>query len=321
MPAFDPDRPNGTYATAFDPHLRLPYTWQWNATIDQPLGFNQTASVSYVGAAGRRLYRTNVTLSPNADFGEIREVRNDARSDYHALQVQWQHRFARGLQGLASYTYAHATDTASVDLPFGFTVPQKSIEENRAPSDFDIRHAFSGAATYVPPVPSSRLGRALVGGTSVDLVAKAYSAPPVDLFNTTPRFYEVRPDVIPGVPLYIHDEALPGGRRINPAAFSRMAENRQGNLGRNTLRGFPVSQIDLAVRRDIGLARGTTLRLSVEVFNVFNRANFASPVANLDDTLNFGRATQMLNRGLGGINPVYQIGGPRTAQIGARLQF
>jgi hypothetical protein len=59
----------------------------------------------------------------------------------------------------------------------------------------------------------------------------------------------------------------------------------------------------------------------LEVFNVFNRANFASPVANLDKTLNFGRATQMLNRGIGGFNPVYQFGGPRTAQLGARLQF
>ena len=41
--------------TAIDPNLRLPYTWQWNAAVEQSLGRHQTLTVTYVGAAGRRL--------------------------------------------------------------------------------------------------------------------------------------------------------------------------------------------------------------------------------------------------------------------------
>jgi hypothetical protein len=161
-------------------------------------------------------------LSPNADFGELREVRNDAESNYHALQLQFQRRLARGLQALGSYTYSHSIDTASVDLPFGFTVPQSSVEQNRGPSDFDIRHAFTSAITYNIPVPGAgAIGNAFFRNFAVDVIYKAYSAPPVDVFNNTPTFYEVRPDLIAGVPLYIHDSALPGGRRINPAALAR----------------------------------------------------------------------------------------------------
>ena len=322
IPEFDPNRPNRTFATHFDPNLKLPYTLQWNLTIEQSLGAAQTVTASYVGSTGRRLYRTNVILSPNADFGELREVRNDAESNYHALQLQFQRRLARGLQALGSYSYSHSIDTASVDLPFGFTVPQSSVEQNRGPSDFDIRHAFTSAITYNIPVPGAGpIGNAFFRNFAVDVIYKAYSAPPVDVFNNTPTFYEVRPDLIAGVPLYIHDSALPGGRRINPAALAKVTSNRQGTLGRNSLRGFGASQLDLAVRRQFDLTERARLQFKAEFFNLPNHPNFASPVANLDDTTNFGRATRMLNRGLTGFNSVYQIGGPRSIQLSMKLNF
>ena len=47
---------------AFDPNLKLPYTLQWNGAIEQGLGRQQTISVTYVGAAGRRLLQTDVIL-------------------------------------------------------------------------------------------------------------------------------------------------------------------------------------------------------------------------------------------------------------------
>jgi len=34
----------------------------------------------------------------------------------------------------------------------------------------------------------------------------------------------------------------------------------------------------------------------------------------------FGLSTQMLNQGLGGLNALYQIGGPRSLPIGAKLR-
>jgi hypothetical protein len=103
-------------------------------------------------------------------------------------------------------------------------------------------------------------------------------------------------------------------------------------LGRNVLRGFPVFQTDLALRRQFSLTERVNLQFKAEFFNAFNHPNFADPGANFDgandiDNALFGQSTQMLGRGLGsggatgGFNPLYQIGGPRSIQFALRLQF
>jgi hypothetical protein len=56
------------------------------------------------------------------------------------------------------------------------------------------------------------------------------------------------------------------------------------------------------------------------MFNAFNHPNFANPIGDLNNAL-FGRSTQMLGRALGGLNALYQIGGPRSVQLGAKLHF
>src|SRR5262249_9900077 len=88
-----------------DPHLKLPRTYQWNVTLEQSIGPNQTVSASYVGAAGRRLLRRETIVTPTSLF--IITTRNTATSDYHALQLQFQRRLSRGLQALAAYTWSH----------------------------------------------------------------------------------------------------------------------------------------------------------------------------------------------------------------------
>jgi len=59
--------------------------------------------------------------------------------------------------------------------------------------------------------------------------------------------------------------------------------------------------------------------LSFEAFNILNHANFGSQMPTVGNSL-FGLSTQMLNQGLGGLNALYQIGGPRSLPIGAKLR-
>jgi hypothetical protein len=62
------------------------------------------------------------------------------------------------------------------------------------------------------------------------------------------------------------------------------------------------------------------------VFNVLNHPNFGEPDGTITSST-FGQATNMLNRALGaggtagGLNPLYQIGGPRSVQMSTRLLF
>jgi len=62
------------------------------------------------------------------------------------------------------------------------------------------------------------------------------------------------------------------------------------------------------------------LQFRAEAFNLFNHPNFGTIQTSLT-AANFGQATNMLNRQLGGISQLYQLGGPRSFQFALKLQF
>jgi hypothetical protein len=69
-----------------------------------------------------------------------------------------------------------------------------------------------------------------------------------------------------------------------------------------------------------------SLQSSADMFNIFNHPNFGAPI-NYMTSPQFGQSTQTLNSWLGGggqsggLNPLYQIGGPRSVQLALKLQF
>lgn len=125
-----------------------------------------------------------------------------------------------------------------------------------------------------------------------------------------------------------NDSTAAGGRRINPAAFTArpLTAFEHGTLERNALRGFPVGQVDLALRRQFSLTERVKLQLRGEAFNIFNHPNFGNPDSNTASAT-FGRSIQMLGRSLSdsgggeGFNPLYQVGGPRSLQFALKLLF
>jgi hypothetical protein len=323
---------------AFDPHLKLPYTLQWNVAVEQALGREQALSASYIGSVGRRLLQTASVGSPNPSFFTADLVSNTATSDYDALQVQFQRRLSHGLQALASYTWSHSIDTGSAGSYLNTSniqVPQLNPNENRGPSDFDIRNAFSAGVTYDIPFPKSNtLTKAILRGWSLESVVQARSAPPVDVSNGLllgllfHNFATVRPDVVARIPLYLYGAECatanggapcPGGKAINfvpgavaggcpdgsqsvgpfcsPPVDANGIPLRQGKLGRNALRGFGATQWDFAVHRDFPIHEALRLQFRAEMFNVLNHPNFGPPIADLSQA-NFGLSTVMLGRSL-----------------------
>jgi len=77
----------GTMVVA-EPHLELPRTYEWNATLEQSLGSSQLLSMTYVGAAGRDLLRLTPLLNPNPDFAFLDLISNTTSSTYQALQIK-----------------------------------------------------------------------------------------------------------------------------------------------------------------------------------------------------------------------------------------
>jgi hypothetical protein len=346
-PIVPPTATNGVPLWGFDPHLKLPYTLQWNVSFEQGLGEPQAFSLSYVGAAGRRLLSrelsNNVVGNPNAAV--VYMILNGANSDYDALQAQFQRRLSHGLQALASYTWAHSIDdgsAASYHNTSNLFAPKSAAGSNRGPSDFDIRHSFSAAVTY--DVPASHVNIVLdqiTRGWSIENVVQARSAPPVDVLDGVYQFSyldgfnaPVRPDLVPGAALYVYGSNYPGSKAINPSAFVHPPTDptthqpiRNGNVPRNFFRGFGAAQWDLAVHRSFPIHESLGLQFRAELFNLLNHPNFGPP-SNLFGASGFGLSNQILSQSLndnnlggGAFSPLYQIGGPRSIQLALKLQF
>jgi hypothetical protein len=329
---------------AYNPNLKQPYTLEWNVALQQGLGRNQSVSASYVGAAGRRLLQTTSVLSPPPNIGFGFLVDNTATSDYDALQLQFQRRLSHALQALASYSWAHSLDDGSAGSASFFSnenIPG-SGNVNRGASDFDIRNSLSVALTYEVPAPKiNALVNAILRGWSVQSIVLARSAPPVDISDQNLSnlfgsfFIDLRPDLVPGQPLYLFGPQYPGRKAFNPAAFTdppfdpnTFVPLRQGNVPRNFLRGFGATQWDFAVHRDFPIHESVKLQFRAEMFNVLNHPNFGPPNGNFG-TNSFGVSSQMLGQSLSGfgsagsgsLSPLYQIGGPRSVQLALKLQF
>jgi len=331
-PALTTNLPTSTLLVA-DPHLKLPRTYQWNVALEQSIGRSQSLSVTYIGAIGRNLLRSTKLFNVNPNFPFITLTTNSATSDYHALQVKFQRRLSRGLQGLASYTFSHSIDIASTDAANNRSTPGTIASPNidRGNSDFDIRHSFTAGVTYDLPSPgANKTARAIFAGWSLDTFILARSAPPVDVIGATSNIGGVtlasRPNLNPGVPLELFGTQYPGGKIFNRAAFTAAPAGQQGNFGRNVLRGFGAWQADIGLQRQFHPAEKFELRFRAEFFNIFNHPNFGSPINLLTSPL-FGRSTQTVANSLGsggangGLNPLYQIGGPRSIQFALKLQF
>jgi len=339
-PAFSALTPNQSFS-ALDPELRLPYTLQWNVSLEQSLGKNQTVTASYVASAARHLLTVqnlnNQPLNPltgdllprpNANFGNISYITNGPTSDYQSLQVQFQRRMTRGLQALINYTWSHAIDEASDEVSDGTTL-------DRGNADFDVRHIFSVAATYdIPKLRGWPVLAPVFRNWSLDSTLYIQSGTPINLnAGNVPtadgRLVSVRPDLVTGVPIWISDPAAPGGRRINISAFSIPPTFpgtdffvRQGTLGRNVVRLPGLYQVNLALRRQFDLSERWKLQLKAEAFNLFNHPLFGGYDANFEPgSSTFGVAQTTLNRSLSGLSSLYQMGGPRSMQFSLRLGF
>ena len=314
-----------------DPHLKLPRTYQWNVALEQSIGNNQSISATYVGASGRQLLRVTNLFSVNPNFDFIALTDNSATSDYNALQVKFERRLSRGLQALGSYSWSHSIDIASTDaIATNINTPDQVADPNvdRGNSNFDIRHAVTAGVTY--ELPEVKAFKPIFNGWSIDSFLYARSALPVNIvggsFFAAGTQLAPRPNVLPGVPLEIHDSQFAGGKIFNRAAFATAPAGTQGNFGRNVLRGFGAWQVDFALQRQFHLNDRLALRFRTEFFNLFNHPNFGSPTNVLTSPI-FGRSTQTLANSLGsggangGFNPLYQLGGPRSIQFALKLQF
>ena len=334
-----PSATNPANVTIAGTNYTLPRTYQYNLTLEESLGNSQVLSVAYIGEWGRELLRNEIYTDPNPDYSSVSVVSNNGFSSYNALQVQFTRRLSHGLQSLVSYTYAHSIDNASSDSSVVIPAQFAKSSIDKGDSNFDVRHNLGAAFTYsIPNAKMDALADALLHNWSLQGIFSARSALPFDIlesgFGLDPRFQAIaRADLVPGQPLFLYNSNFPGGKEANPAAFTILAPGEtQGDLGRNSLRGFGLTQFDFSVTRRVKIKDAATVEFRAEAFNIFNHPNFANPGSypsfnNYVGAPLFGQSPAMFGTSLGGgsnqggFSPLFATGGPRDLQLALRVEF
>ena len=326
-PSFSLAPPYPSFSEGFSSKLKLPVSYEWNVAIEKSFHQRQAVSITYVGQVGRDLLRLEELNEPNPNFSGIFFLTdNRDTSDFQALQVQYKHSLSGSLQFVANYTWSHSIDTSSSDALFSIPGQLYAVNGDRGSSDFDVRHNFSGGAAWnLPTFVKHGVPSALVRGWSLDAVMQARTAFPIDVLTSSVPLagtqVSTRPDLVPGVSAWLYGSQYPGGKALNPSAFAIPQAVGQGNLGRNSLRGFGFTQLDFSLGRRFNFSERAGLQFRADMFNIFNHPNFANPDNNIDDGPLFGLSSQMLNQSLGGLNALYQIGGPRSLQLSLKFEF
>jgi hypothetical protein len=324
---------------ALDRRRKDMYVAAWTASIQRALPGNVVGTASYLGNKGTNILTTTFTnttnpqtgVAPYPAFGVVSWRGNDSNSTFHALQLNARRQFQAGWLMAVNYMWSHSINDDGIGGGEADT-PQDVFCRacEKASSDFDVRHTFNTSAVYQVPWGAGKphfsqpgAMRALLGGWQISGVATARSGLPVNVVlnranGALPDLFAVagseRPNLVPGVSLKPAGGQTPGNW-INAAAFTVPAPGSFGNAGRNLVRAPGLWQVDTALSKTAGLGERAGLQLRAEVFNLFNRAQFGSPQANLSSPLSFGVITTPVNAGATG------SGTPRQFQMALRLFF
>jgi Carboxypeptidase regulatory-like domain/TonB dependent receptor len=320
--------------------LNRGYIQSWNLIVETKLPGEFVTSVGYVGTAsvnGFAFLDINASQIPGsgndgrplyARFGRTAATREwDGRthSNYHSLQATVNRRLTGGLMLKASYTYSHAIDMADYSDWTEFLWNAPSVfGRNRATSSSNIPHIFQFGTVYELPFGANKkwatrgLAGTLLGGWQLNGIFSAYTGRPYTLTASGSTLNmpgnEQTPDQIkPEVEKLgkVGDD----GTWFDTSAFARPTGVRFGNVGRNTMSGPGVVNLDLSLFRTFKLTERFNLQFRAESFNVSNTPHFSTPTDDIADinSSNFGRILST--------ESTAAMGRSREFRFGLRLSF
>jgi hypothetical protein len=240
-------------------------------------------------APGTIFYASQTKANPNV--ANTTSWVSQGISNYNGLEVDVRRQLSHGLQLRGVYTFASNLDdgsawntSVSANTP-AFVMYPGNPGLDYGPAATNIRHAGAINGTWELPFSDGLLAnpvsKQLVGGWSVSGIATLQSGFPLSPqlgYNPTgsgDTRNPVRPNLAPNFhgPLYAKTVA----QWFNPAAFTAPYPGTFGNIGRDTLTGPGLAELDLALVKNTTIHEGLHAQFRAEFFNVLNRANFTTP--------------------------------------------
>ncbi len=215
----------------------------------------------------------------------------EGNTSYNALQVDVMHRLSHGFQIRGNYTWSK-----DLDINSGLTGAQSSnqaqmiLDRNNLPRDWglsalNIANQASISASWDLPFARGLTGlsKNLLGGWQLNGIATMLSG-----FPFTPQVGSNRsgdgdtrnPDR-PNVNTSFSGPVILGNPNewFNPQAFLLPTLGTYGNLGRATLTGPGLADLDMSLFKNFSVTERSRLQIRAELFNLFNHPNFAAPNA------------------------------------------
>ena len=338
---FNPINSNNDYIPAFSP---WPYTQSWVLSVQREIFKDTVVELAYNGnhslnlpiigdynqAAVNPVTPTcNATLTsgclsvqarrPDQAFGPITWVDPAGDNDYNGFSARVEHRFAKGLYLLNSFTWGKALGDSEQALEYYSNLtganPQniRNLGAERGPSSYDTKLVDVMSVVYQLPFGKGRqfgsnmnpVLDAVLGGWELNSINTANTGLPVNVYYSPSAANDVtglaaeyrgqafeRPNVSGSAASQSTAQSLltyfSGYTFTTPSANAPF-----GNLGRNVFRSPGVEQWDLGVNKNFRFTEGIRLQFRSEFFNVLNHTNFAPP-NNVSTSTAFGTITSTL---------------------------
>ena len=314
----------------------------WNVNVQREFFRNMTFTLGYFGSKGEHLrvsrnvnqflIDTNTRpypriastspIQPGSNVGNITEITSAGRSRYKGLWFTLQQRLKGGLQFNGSYTLSKSEDTNSLNSQGVVVQDSTDIQNDFAPSDYDVKHRYVVSAIWELPFKGSQLKE----GWQIAIVTQGQTGNPINILtnlNFTGNA-NIRPDlvgnlVVTGDPnrwysTEVCDPRVAGSCTSSSVFALPVGPNHFGNLARNAVRGPGFYNTDFSIIKRTRISKAT-LELRAEAFNVFNHPNLGQPgrIATVGST-SFGliTATRL---------PTGDSGSARQIQFAAKLLF
>ena len=209
---------------------------------------------------------------------------------YNSLQLYVTRNVGKALQFQASYIYSKCLDEGSEDVGMSSSNSAQAqydpynLAADKGPCNFDSRQAFVGNALYALPFKQNTR----IGGWQYGIIARAHSGNPFTVMDGFDRADlgdnggignstggGERPNLAPGK----SNNPKVGSvtEWYNPASFALQDPGTIGNLGRNSLVAPGFADFDMSLDKETRLTEHLGLQIRFEVFNTFNRPDFALP--------------------------------------------
>jgi Carboxypeptidase regulatory-like domain len=242
--------------------------------------------------------------------GNITTDESNGNSSYNAMQLWVNRRFSNNLAFQASYTWSHAISDVSLTSFTNSTSDPFNFALDRGDADLDRRHTFVGNVVYGLPSFKNwgKAANLILGDWQLNGIASYFGATPIEVFtgvNTlgTANVPDQRPNYT-GAPLYLNTGDAT--QHLNPLAFSTPAPGQLGTLGKGSVRGKPITNIDFSMAKNWRIKERYGIQFRTEFFNVFNHTNFV------------GFDRDLRNNTFGTLNSAQS---PREIQLGIKFTF